>query len=671
MATGTSINEGGVARPTLNGIKNGTSTQEGNQSIKEPPNAPKGSRCEIKSLAQKGDGEVQEKDVYLSSVKKPFTEYALVAKQVFNEKDKLEKTTVDINSPYLLSCLKEIVEYYPEEPLHFKEGVSFDSPFKLLNHHIEELTTWGEEAVEDEAKRHIKLLIDFLENEAGDKGLEVKRLKKAGLISFGLLWVIFKPGDLLYTQEYGYERLYRLQKTGYGDSCSSSGKFFELTCEYTSCDGTRVGTSTVNLKIWEKQEFVGISSSKIASLSIFPLSYLIDQDGLEERLIKRGKRYLQIRGVQIFNYDGLFMYLKTPPYDHYDERCNYDGIWLPRSATGRVVVDCKTFVEELRSQKEEFSGSADNTSSNGRETAACQCSEADPLLCPPFVYGFSLDMKEWCKFFVDSLKDIEWVDGAMDRLILPDAQRRLIRSLVTSHRFPDQARDEAQLKGKGLIFLLHGLPGSGKTLTAELVAEHTKRPLLKISTGELGSWGERISHELKRHLAYASIWHAIVLIDEADVFLEERQSGPGDRFEQNNLVAVFLRQLEYFQGILFLTSNRVQVFDRAIRSRIHLALQYHAPNLSRRRRLWEQQLSAISPDEIDIDIVSCLDLLAKPEMNGREISNAVNTARTLAVSEKGMLKIEHLDMVLQIWQDFQLSLDAIEQNDLNVEDRGE
>ena len=71
----------------------------------------------------------------------------------------------------------------------------------------------------------------------------------------------------------------------------------------------------------------------------------------------------------------------------------------------------------------------------------------------------------------------------------------------------------------------------------ELVAEHTKRPLLKISTGELGSWGERISHELKRHLAYASIWHAIVLIDEADVFLEERQSGPGDQFEQNNLVA--------------------------------------------------------------------------------------------------------------------------------------
>lgn len=88
------------------------------------------------------------------------------------------------------------------------------------------------------------------------------------------------------------------------------------------------------------------------------------------------------------------------------------------------------------------------------------------MLCPPYVYGFSLDMKEWCKFFIDSLQDIEWAASAMDKLILPDAQRRLIRSLVTSHRFPEQARDEAYLKGKGLIVLLHGSPGSGKTQEA-------------------------------------------------------------------------------------------------------------------------------------------------------------------------------------------------------------
>lgn len=359
MAADSSITENGVATTTTEETKPKTGTVT--DKIDEKPQTPKGSRCEIKSLAQKGDGEVQEKDVYLSSVKKPFAEYALVAKQVFNEKDKLEKTIVDINSPHLLSCLRDVVEYYPAEPLQFSEGVSFDSPFKLLNHHTDALIKWGEEATELDAKDHVCLLLDFLENEAGDKGREVKRLNKAGLITFDLLWAIFKPGDLLYTREYGHERLYRLAKTGYGDSCSSSGKFFELTCEYTNCDGSRVGTSNVNLKIWEKEEFVGISPSKITALSLFPLGYLGNQKGLQEGLVKRGNRYLEIRGTQTFNYDGLFMYLKTPPYDHYDERSAYDGIWLPRSAAGRIVVDCKTFVEELRRQKEEFS-SNDHTS---------------------------------------------------------------------------------------------------------------------------------------------------------------------------------------------------------------------------------------------------------------------------------------------------------------------
>lgn len=292
------------------------------------------------------------------------------------------------------------------------------------------------------------------------------------------------------------------------------------------------------------------------------------------------------------------------------------------------------------------------TDTSGRENAAFDNLEADPLLCPPYVYGFSLETKEWCKYFVESLHPIDWKKNAMETLILPDAQRRLIRSLITCHRFPDKARDEPILKGKGLIVLLHGSPGSGKTLTAELVAEHTKRPLLKISTGELGSWGERISYELKRLLTYASIWHAIVLIDEADVFLEARRSGP-EQFEQNNLVAVFLRQLEYFQGILFLTSNRVEVFDDAIRSRIHLALQYHAPDTARRRLLWRQNLVVLPKSELDLDVEACLSRLQKPEMNGREISNAVNTARTLAASEGGRLKVEYLETVLEIWEDFQ------------------
>lgn len=159
--------------------------------------------------------------------------------------------------------------------------------------------------------------------------------------------------------------------------------------------------------------------------------------------------------------------------------------------------------------------------------------EADPLLCPPFAYGYSLSGKTWCKFFLDNLELVKWKTNAMEELILPADPKRIIQALVNSHQFPDRARDESTLKGNGLTILLHGPPGSGKTMTAgilrssswrknslitlrtESVAENTKRPLMVISTGELGSWERGMSYMLKKLLAYASTWKAIVLIDEA------------------------------------------------------------------------------------------------------------------------------------------------------------
>lgn len=72
---------------------------------------------------------------------------------------------------------------------------------------------------------------------------------------------------------------------------------------------------------------------------------------------------------------------------------------------------------------------------------------------------------------------------------------------------------------------------------SEMTAEHTHRALLNISTGELGSYQFRVEMELKRLLTYASTFEAVVLIDEADVFLEARKSGNSDQLQQNSMVA--------------------------------------------------------------------------------------------------------------------------------------
>ena len=88
------------------------------------------------------------------------------------------------------------------------------------------------------------------------------------------------------------------------------------------------------------------------------------------------------------------------------------------------------------------------------------------MLCPPFTIGYALDRKLWCRLFIDQLSDINWQSNPMDALILPHTQKKVLQALVASHIFPADARDEWGIKGKGLVVLLHGTPGTGKTLTA-------------------------------------------------------------------------------------------------------------------------------------------------------------------------------------------------------------
>lgn len=164
-------------------------------------------------------------------------------------------------------------------------------------------------------------------------------------------------------------------------------------------------------------------------------------------------------------------------------------------------------------------------------------------------------------------------------------------------------------------------------------------------------------YNLKRILQYATLWKAIVLLDEADVFLEARNPTADGSSNRNSLVAIFLKELEYFSGIVFLTTNRLASLDPAMKSRIHLALGYGPPDLDSRRRIWTRYLSNVPEDETDIDDVDdTVDFLVREKLNGREISNAVNTARTIARFRKEKLQLAHVESVLRVRHEFDRSL---------------
>lgn len=137
-----------------------------------------------------------------------------------------------------------------------------------------------------------------------------------------------------------------------------------------------------------------------------------------------------------------------------------------------------------------------------------------------------------------------------------------------------------------------------------------------------------------------------MLLDEADVFMEARSSQDLDR---NKLVAIFLRLLEYFEGIMFLTTNRLDHMDEAFESRIHLTLNYSELDKSSRRQVWSRFLTrgAQTADVVQFSDTD-LDKLARVQLNGRQIKNVLKTAQLLASRADECLNMSHLDVVLKL-----------------------
>jgi len=115
--------------------------------------------------------------------------------------------------------------------------------------------------------------------------------------------------------------------------------------------------------------------------------------------------------------------------------------------------------------------------------------------------------------------------------------------------------------------------------------------------------------------------------------------------ERNKLVSIFLRTLEYYEGILFLTTNRVDNIDSAFQSRIHISMEYPPLNIESRLKVWKNFLDRGSEHQLDD---AQLMELAAIDLNGRQIKNILKTSQLLACRRKVPLEYEHLRTVLSI-----------------------
>ena len=235
--------------------------------------------------------------------------------------------------------------------------------------------------------------------------------------------------------------------------------------------------------------------------------------------------------------------------------------------------------------------------------------EKIPLHC--YVCLFHLEWHRNIWVHVQHMTEYRYRPELRDKLVLPNHHRDLIDILTSKMNVFVQ--DFVPGKSSGTTILCQGAPGLGKTLTAEVYSEVVGKPLYRVHSGQLGTTAASVGATLSGILQRAARWDAILLLDEADVYIRRRDND----LEHNAIVAEFLRTLEYFSGLLFMTTNRIDDVDDAILSRCIAKIQYETPPKRDAVRLWKLLAEQLNADLTD-DLIEALTRVY-PKASGRDV----------------------------------------------------
>ncbi len=556
-----------------------------------------------------------------------------------------------------------------------------------LRTYMKELKTQSKSEKKKKAKKaaklkadHVKVLIKYLDKDYTETKKTLYPLLESNTITFDLLWALFKSNEIAYCPTYSNPDEPRAFKIEYATKESSfmKGTWYSIEGRYLEYDGKTFGMGTMEVEV---EQFKG--PRKITSLACYPLKYHKDSENLKQQLIERGKKFVALKGMNYRFHKGMAFYKKKRQII----KVNINGRVMVDPAIHRRInpnypistvkpKDPDILEEEEADSDDDSCGCCQSSEDDGGQRPVDQLEDADKpktrmklvmdaderphivevemdehgnevqkedidqlpgqdgvverqfddeelLIASPVVLGFAFSEKLWLEFTVSGINDIDWNEGAFTSLVLPENQKSIVKALVESHTFQASRNidDVIQGKGRGLVAVLHGPPGTGKTLTAEGIAELLKCPLYMVSAGELGTNPRELEAELNKILDIAHSWGAVLLLDEADVFLEKRTI---QDIHRNALVSIFLRLLEYFQGILFLTTNRVETFDDAFQSRIHVALRYGELTTKAKRSVWKMFLDKVKAKD-GLETVdfreSDYDKLARHNLNGRQVTH--------------------------------------------------
>ncbi|PVH92914.1 P-loop containing nucleoside triphosphate hydrolase protein [Periconia macrospinosa] len=559
--------------------------------------------------------------------------------------------SIELKSQRLRTVFADIFEDYPN---WFPDDnpFTFFPPFKPLVHRWERFTRKCEAETNKVTKMEMHIFRREIEPLLSISMSALKEAKLTGVSDFKSLWLLFAPGDLMFSREHGNDCLFKLvaaelvQPEDDDYDCARENRdkpYWTLTLGQIDWDGSRTGFALASEKVLQFDQ-----PRLLSRMGVYPFEFAPDQQKIQEGLLARGRMFESLRGFHVKTCVGRKLVMRREPGESHKKL-------VAEPINGRVIVDAHAFykcqnivppqllrkIVDLRSCEGKEPTQKNDSKKDERKEDIEALTDEERLTTAPLVKGFDLKAKEWCRLNVSEVRDLTWNDIPYQNLVLDDKDKVALTAFADHRAHKTGFDDFVEHKGEGIVILLCGPPGVGKTLTAEAIAERARVPLYILSAGELGSTPADFEKALKNALMCSQIWGAMLLLDEADVFLEARSS---NSLERNELVAIFLRQLEYYQGLLFLTTNRISTIDPAFRSRIDLVIPYKDLDSSARKQVWRNFINRLPPAEVQLSDTD-FDKLAETKINGRDIKNIIKTSLILAARDKP-LRMDHIDVVL-------------------------
>jgi hypothetical protein len=469
----------------------------------------------------------------------------------------------------------------------------------------------------NKVKSYLKYMWQFVDASIQEIMGRYKAMKNEGCVSWDMLWAFFPPGT---------EVEYRCKTTG----VRLCGKVLQSIKYMFHCNKppqfvVSIGMWDYNCQSWQlhtiqREINTYVGGLGFTCLETHPLQFKSNPIEAERKFLENGawfgKLAMKTRN-RFMHYKGLMFICDNK-----------------EAVNGRVMIDLSSFAKMNPNYPMETATPSPEILRTNQVATINISTDDTRKYAPAIVYGFSFQSKKWGVFDICGFEEVVFNQLAYGALVMNQTKKDIIYGLVQKY---ERNQDEGQCenekeeqidpivgKGSGCIFLCYGPPGTGKTFTAESISEKLKAPLWSLSVSELGTTPKKLEEKLVKVLDVAASWGAIVLLDEADIYMEKRTFVD---LERNAMTGIFLRNLEYYRGVLFLTTNRVVAFDDAFCSRISMFLYYGKHSTSDRQIVWRNLLEPLKLQDLPDHL---LEKFASYELNAREIRNVVQVARTLA-----------------------------------------